>query len=768
MQVKLESIGANDIVDGNPTLTLGLIWTIILRFQIQEIEIEGEDSKSAKEALLLWCQRKVAGYPGVNIKNFTTSWRDGLAFNAIIHKHRPDLFDFSKLDPSNARYNLEHAFAIAEKELGMARLLDVDGEAEKQQMLCLNFPSFPFPFSHNLLSIQSKEKNGKGMEKEKKEKGACTLINLSGSFLFAFCFCFCFVFLSLTTQSLTDVLNTPDEKSIMTYLVGYYHKFAQETNDSLGNKRLQKVIGFEIDIQEEETHFELNSEGLLEWIEATIVKLNSRDFQEAGVVGVQSALGDFKKYRTEEKPPKFQEKGALEAQLFKIQMQLREANRNPWLVPEDKHVSAVNTGWEELEKVENRREAALREALAKQEALARMAAKFNRKASLREQWLKEMKEKLQDVTFGNNLSAVMAASKKEDTIQLQISAYADRLTAVGIMAQTLAGEKYWDALAVAARSEEVVKQWKDLGVIVSVRRGQLDDSLSFYTACTDIDAALQWIAEMSATLKAEAKGSDITEAKELLAKHAVDEGTIDAYYLTTSSLVKRHVENLRTTSHPMFNELSTRADKLENSFKTLHLLADDRRRNLSQSIDFQRFLQDVRDEEVWIRERMPLVTSTDLGNNVSAALVLQKKHAMLIADLAVRQKTSIEAVAEFGRRLLGERSYASAEIKRHMESMGTMWTRLKQFAAARKTALDTAVLSEQYYVGANEAESWMNEREPLATSEDVGRDQLGAHKLAKQHVALDDEVDIFHGIIDSLADQAKEVRQFYTYTHIYV
>ena len=52
-----------------------------------------------------------------------------MAFNAIIHKHRPDLFDFSKLDPANSRYNLEHAFAIAEKELGMARLLDVDGKS---------------------------------------------------------------------------------------------------------------------------------------------------------------------------------------------------------------------------------------------------------------------------------------------------------------------------------------------------------------------------------------------------------------------------------------------------------------------------------------------------------------------------------------------------------------------------------------------------------------------------------------------------------------
>ncbi|CAL8103165.1 unnamed protein product [Calicophoron daubneyi] len=126
----MENLGAQDIVDGNPRLTLGLIWTIILHFQVQGIEIpepmDNGEVRHARDALMLWCQLKTAGYPQVEICDFTNSWRDGLAFCALLHRHCPSLIDYDYMVALDNEpwIRVETAFDVAADHLGIPELVE--------------------------------------------------------------------------------------------------------------------------------------------------------------------------------------------------------------------------------------------------------------------------------------------------------------------------------------------------------------------------------------------------------------------------------------------------------------------------------------------------------------------------------------------------------------------------------------------------------------------------------------------------------------------
>jgi len=92
-----------------------------------------EHSQRTALDTFIWCVEETKRYPGVEIKDFQESFKDGLAFCAIIHSHRPDLLDYQELTVYSARTRLEVAFFVAEEELGIPRLLNIDDVVSTQR-----------------------------------------------------------------------------------------------------------------------------------------------------------------------------------------------------------------------------------------------------------------------------------------------------------------------------------------------------------------------------------------------------------------------------------------------------------------------------------------------------------------------------------------------------------------------------------------------------------------------------------------------------------
>jgi Ca2+-binding EF-hand superfamily protein len=160
--IQMTNIGAEDVVDGNRKIILGLIWTLILRFTISNINEEG---MTAKEGLLLWCQRKTACYEEVKVKDFSASWNDGLAFCALLDIHRPDLIDYDSLDKSDHRGNMQLAFDIATREIGIPDLLDVEDVADVPRPDERSLMTYIAYWFHAFSAMERVENAGRRVEK---------------------------------------------------------------------------------------------------------------------------------------------------------------------------------------------------------------------------------------------------------------------------------------------------------------------------------------------------------------------------------------------------------------------------------------------------------------------------------------------------------------------------------------------------------------------------------------------------------------------------
>ncbi|XP_005533284.1 PREDICTED: spectrin beta chain, non-erythrocytic 2 [Pseudopodoces humilis] len=681
-RVHLENVGSHDIVDGNPRLTLGLVWTIILRFQIQDISVETGDTrerKSAKDALLAWCQMKTAGYPNVNVQNFTTSWRDGLAFCALIHRHRPELLDVGSLRGANALHNLQSAFAVAERELGVTRLLDPEDVAVEQ----------------------------------------------------------------------------PDERSVLTYVAALYHHFSRMKALAVEGKRVGKVLEAAREAEGLAGRYEAQAAELLGWIQRSLLLLTDRRLPR-GIPGLQGQLQAFSAYRTTEKPPRFEDKGSLEVLLFSLRSRLRANNQRQFVPREGTHSTDINRAWERLEKAEHGRELALRSELLRQQHLEQLAARFHRKAALRETWLGDNQRLVAQDNFGGSLGGVEAALRKHEAIESDIAAYGSRVRAVTAVAAELEAERYHDMSGIATRRDHVVSLWEALRAQVAARRERLRAHLELQRLLRDLEHLMGWMEEMEVRLQSRDFGQHLSQVDDLLQIHALVEGDVAAQAERVRSVgaaAERFLGEGGGYRPCPPEQLRARVAALELRYRGLSALSAQRRLRLERSRRLWKFLWDAGEEEAWMREQERLLRCPELGRDLPGALRMLSQLEAIRGALGGRAGP-LEQLLERGRELLAQGDPAAAAVSRRIRELESLWAALPALAGARERRLRAAAGRFQLDAEAAEAEAWLAAAARRVAGPELGHDERSAGILERRLRELQDEMRRRGPALAALREQA--------------
>ncbi|GAA6231236.1 protein-methionine sulfoxide oxidase MICAL2-like isoform X8 [Lates japonicus] len=110
----------------------------------RSVNLSRRESEVRPGRLLTWCQKQTQGYRGVDITNLTSSWRNGLALCALIHRQRPELMDYESLNEEDVAGNNQLAFDLAEREFSIQPVTtgkEMAAEAEPDKLLMVLYLS---------------------------------------------------------------------------------------------------------------------------------------------------------------------------------------------------------------------------------------------------------------------------------------------------------------------------------------------------------------------------------------------------------------------------------------------------------------------------------------------------------------------------------------------------------------------------------------------------------------------------------------------------
>lgn len=665
-KVRLESIGAEDIVDGNPRLILGLIWTIILRFQIQEIEIdvdeenESSEKKSAKDALLLWCQRKTSGYHGVHIHNFTDSWRSGLGFNALIHAHRPDLFRWSEVPATNHVETLNHAFDVAQKHLGIPPLLDAE-DVDTSRPDEKSVMTYVASYYHTFARMKNEQKSGRRIANIIGQLMDCD--GRKGEYSVLVCALLEWIRLKIQELNGREFPNALD--GIQRLLLAFKQYRTVEKPPKYKERSEIEALYFDINTMQKslvgETWAPLEGQ-LPQDLERAWQKLEQAE--HAREIALRTEL--LRQQRLEQLNYKFNTKSVLRKGYLKEMIQvLSDPRYGSNLAQVDatvkKHeaisadILARTERFEDLsamaaelvrehyhgaEAVSRTEQAVLarwRELLALLERhRASLATLAHLMALLREadavgHTLEEMKAQFQSEDVGRHLVDVERLLQAHALQELQLGAVDEsirRLVRHGGAAEGPPQPKQ----QLTQQLTQLEDAYDSLVAAAKDRKARLEDARNLYQFLEDHDEEEGWVTEKQRICRTDVAAKDLRAVLALRQKHTALLHELRA----KDHVAQRHRakgQSLIDAKHPKSAEIERRLTSLNKQWQILRELAEAREKQLADAAEAHQFYGDANESESWMKEKRPLVATDDCGRDAPSAGALLARHRALHEEI---------------------------------------------------------------------------------------------------------------------------------------
>lgn len=298
-----------------------------------------------------------------------------------------------------------------------------------------------------------------------------------------------------------------------------------------------------------------------------------------------------------------------------------------------------------------------------------------------------------------------------------------------------------NAIAPVDKKQELESLWKEVNELADDHKSNLekaDISEKFDRQCDDLKSYLDEV-EVQVNIPAEQLCRDLP---------------------TTRDATKRHsdlVEDFQA-HRPQFEAMEKKAqecgadeiaESLNNRYTQLVPVMSNKTRKLDDYLSAYDLLAELNDVDDWVKLKSRQVNSNNVGRDLLSCLRLKTKHADICSELA-SNKQRTEALIERGRR---EKTVETVPLL--ADRLKDDFCLLNEQAKARKENLESAEKTHEYFVGADEAGSWLTEKQPAVDSKEIAGDEDTADILLSRHRQLIDDIKAYEPRIEELGEKAK-------------
>uniref|UniRef100_A0A668AXS8 Spectrin alpha chain, non-erythrocytic 1 n=1 Tax=Myripristis murdjan TaxID=586833 RepID=A0A668AXS8_9TELE len=399
---------------------------------------------------------------------------------------------------------------------------------------------------------------------------------------------------------------------------------------------------------------------------------------------------------------------------------------------------------------------------------------FYRDTEQVDNWMSKQEAFLLNEDLGDSLDSVEALLKKHEDFEKSLSAQEEKITALDEFATKLIQNNHYAKEDVATRRDALLSRRNALHERAQSRRAALEDSFHLQQFFRDSDELKSWINEKMKTATDEAY-KDPSNLQGKVQKHQAFEAELSANQSRIDALQKSGQE-LLDGKHYASAEVAGRMEEVSSQWKKLLEATELKGIKLREANQQQQFNRNVEDIELWLYEVEGHLASDDFGKDLTSVQNLQKKHALLEADVAAHQDR-IDGITIQARQFQEAGHFDADNIRKKQEALVVRYEALREPMAARKQKLSDSLRLQQLFRDVEDEETWIREKEPIAASTNRGRlnqypakptmspshfilimlfpsgkDLIGA--LLKKHEALMSDLIAYGSSIQGLKEQA--------------